>query len=295
MFRYPREELIGATVGDLGIWADPEDRQRMVATLREHGHVQDMDTRFRVKGGDVVPARYFTSPITIGGEIHLLSVIQDVTARKAAEEQIAQSLREKEVLLKEIHHRVKNNMQVISSLLSLQSRYLNDARLQEVLKESQQRIRSMALAHEALYRSQNLASIPFGDYARTVVNHLLRSYAPHAVEVDVQTDRYALEVDQAVPAGLILNELVSNTLKHAFPGGRSGHVTVEIRETDSHECRIIVQDDGVGLPADLDIGTTATLGMELVRSLTEQLEGTLVYSGENGTRFEVRFQKSDRS
>ncbi len=215
----------------------------------------------------------------------------EVNERKAAEEQVRTSLQEKEVLLKEIHHRVKNNLQIISSLLNLQANRVSDERTLQALGDSQARVRSMALIHEKLYQSQSLAEIDFGEYVRSLASDLFRSYRRNftAVQLDVQTDEVSLELDLAVSCGLILNELMTNALKYAFPDGRHGTISVELRATPARVVQLRVADNGVGIPADLDISRTKSLGLQLVNNLVAQLDGKLDLDRSAGTAFEVSF------
>ena len=215
-----------------------------------------------------------------------------VSEHKQAEEQIRASLQEKEVLLQEIHHRVKNNLQIISSLLNLQSIYIDDEQLLTMFVESQNRIRSMALVHERLYRSPNIAQIEFGTYIRQLTQQLLGTYRSEldqvALQIDVQED-VALAIDEAVPCGLILNELVSNALKHAFPGGRAGEICVALHRQDRERAILSVRDDGIGFPEDLDLYGTDSLGMQLVTTLVDQLDGTIELDRRGGTTFRIEF------
>ncbi len=215
---------------------------------------------------------------------------QEITERVRAEGQIKTSLREKEVLLKEIHHRVKNNLQVISSLLYLQSKNVKDQRSLEILQDSQNRVRSMALVHERLYQSQDLARVDFAKYVRSLVNHLFRSYGvnTNVTKLRIQVEDVFLGVDTAIPCGLIINELVSNSLKHAFPDGREGEIHIEFRANDG-QFRLVIRDNGVGFPTDLDFRNTKTLGLQLVSTLVHQLEGTIKLDRSGGTAFEVTF------
>ena len=215
----------------------------------------------------------------------------EITERKRAEEQARTSLKEKEVLLKEIHHRVKNNLQVISSLLSLQSSYIENRQVLSVLDDSQHRVRSMALIHEKLYQSANLAQIDFGDYIRDLAGYLFRAQGGHTrnIGLNIQTDDVHLIIDMAVPCGLILNELISNSLKHAFPTGHSGDIVVTCRAEEGDQIILTVGDNGVGLPAGLDLQNTGTLGLELVRTLTEQLGGTLQLDRTQGIEYRLAF------
>jgi two-component sensor histidine kinase len=226
-----------------------------------------------------------------GTELGIVYVGRDLTERKRAEEQIKASLQEKEVLLKEIHHRVKNNLQVISSLLYLQSKNIQDRQTLEMFQDSHYRVRAMALVHERLYQSQDLARIDFAEYVRSLANHLFRSYGvnTNVIQLKINVHNVFLGVDMAIPCGLIINELVSNCLKHAFPGGRGGEIQIELPADDDGQCTLVVSDNGVGCPEDLDFRDTGSLGLQLVNMLVEQLEGTIELDRGGGTAFEIRF------
>lgn len=222
-------------------------------------------------------------------------IVRDITEQVEAEEQIKVSLREKEVLLQEIHHRVKNNMQVISSLIALQAGYTDDDRVHQMFRESQSRIRSMALVHELLYRSRDLARIDFSKYINELTANLMRSYpnSQGRIQLKVEAQSLFLDIDTAIPCGLIINELVSNALKHAFPNNRSGTITVEFGASGASQRTLIVRDDGVGFPENLNVYRTETLGLQLVTSLTAQLNATIGMHQNNGSSFEIRFAVSD--
>jgi PAS domain S-box-containing protein len=215
----------------------------------------------------------------------------ELAERQQAESKIRASLEEKEVLLKEIHHRVKNNLQVISSLLKLQSRYTQDSKTLDMLKESQNRVRSMALIHEKLYQSSDLARIDFADYIQNLAKNLLYSYSIHAsaVKVKVIVDKVSLNLDTAIPCGLLINELISNALKYAFPDGRQGKIWVEFSEVEGEQFLLTVRDNGIGFPADIDFRNTVSLGLRLACSLTAQLDGTIDMERNQGTVFRVKF------
>jgi len=201
-------------------------------------------------------------------------------------------LNEKEVLLKEIHHRVKNNLQIISSLLNLQSNQIKDTGTLRVLRDSQARVRSMALIHEKLYQSKSLAKINFGEYVQSLSKDLFRSYQRMLgnIQLNVQVDEVSLDLDYAVPCGLILNELMTNALKYAFPNGRNGSILVELRAGSDQTLSLKVADDGVGLPAGLDILQNNSLGLQLINSLVKQIDGTLVVETSSGAAFQVSFK-----
>ncbi len=223
----------------------------------------------------------------------VVEFLHDITDRKRAEEKIRASLREKEVLLREIHHRVKNNMQVISSLLKLQSKYIKDEEDVEMFKESQNRIKSMALVHEKLYQSEELANIDFNEYVKHLANILFRSYGIDTGEIALKIDveDVIIEVDTAIPCGLIINELVSNSLKYAFPEGGKGEVKITLHSTDENEMELTVSDDGVGVPKDLDFRNTESLGLRLVNILTKQIGGRLDLESSKGAKFHIRFKR----
>ncbi|MFC1717112.1 histidine kinase dimerization/phosphoacceptor domain -containing protein [Candidatus Poribacteria bacterium] len=214
------------------------------------------------------------------------------------------SLEEKEVLLKEIHHRVKNNLQVISSLLNLQSGYINDEAALQMFKESQNRVRSMALIHEKLYQSEDLARIDFAEYIQDLANYLLRMYGTgtYRVRLRVNIEDVSLDIDTAIPCGLIVNELVSNSLKYAFPmedialdeqRESEAEIRVDVRSDNSSNLMLIVSDNGVGFPENLDFRETESLGLQLVNTLTEQLEGSIELDRTSGTTFKITFEKPE--
>lgn len=236
---------------------------------------------------------------------------RDVTERQQVQEQIQASLQEKETLIKEIHHRVKNNLQVISSLLRLQSRQIKDRQALELFKESQNRVLAMALIHEKLYQSSDLTQIDFQAYIKSLVQELSRSYDIYRCTITFKvkvhqlgadsTDISPLEqmtsylkppllaIDTAIPCGLIINELVSNSLKHAFPDHGSGEICITFQESESGQLSLTISDNGIGLPSNLDFRNTKSLGLQLVCRLTNQLEGTIELSRNPGTEFKIAF------
>ncbi|MBU7016564.1 MAG: PAS domain-containing protein [Theionarchaea archaeon] len=224
-----------------------------------------------------------------GYTVSRVVVLRDVTDRKRSEK-IKQSLKEKEILLQEIHHRVKNNIQIISSLLNLQSSYIKDERYKQMLRDSQDRIKSMALIHEKLYQSSNLADISFGEYIQDLVQSLYRSYGTMNITLEVQGSGVSLGIDTAIPCGLIINELVSNSLKHAFPDDK-GKIRIGFRSIDG-DIELVVSDNGVGIPDTIDFRTTESLGLHLVTILVEdQLKGTVSLERNDGTTFTITFKK----
>jgi PAS domain S-box-containing protein len=216
-------------------------------------------------------------------------------ARKRSEEQIKASLREKEVLLKEIHHRVKNNMQVICSLLNLQSRYIKDNEALEFFDETRNRVKSMAIVHEQLYQSGDLARIDIAEYVQSLTTHLFAEYGVilAAINLDIEIKDVLLDVNTAIPCGLIINELITNSLKHAFPDGGSGEIKITMRTTKQNHIELIVSDTGIGFPADLDFQNTDSLGLQIVCWLVDQLGGTIELDRARGTEFRITFANQE--
>jgi len=214
---------------------------------------------------------------------------EEVNLRRKVEQRLTDSLEEKTVMLKEIHHRVKNNMQVISSLMSLQLGSSNEPMIQEALKESQSRIRSMALVHEILYRSDNFAAVGFRDYLEQLVRQVSHANQKPNVTMHLDGAPLTLSLDQAIPAGLLMNELLTNAIKHAFPDNAAGSITISTRQMEDGLVELSVADTGKGLPADFDITQSTTLGLRLVSSLSTQLGGTLSVKSGEGTTFAVQF------
>jgi len=236
-----------------------------------------------------------------GRPTFIQGIAYDITDSKRAEEavrahaeQMKISLAEKEVLLKEIHHRVKNNLQVISSLLKLQSSHVQDKSALDMFNESQNRVHAMALVHEKLYQSRNLSQIDLGEYVASLTGLLQGSYRTRLDPVAVTSDigKAFVGIDIAVPLGMIINELVSNSLKYAFPSGRGGHIHLQLRDGSAGQRVLCVRDDGVGFPQDVDFRETTTFGMQLVCALTEQIGGSIemVATGD-GTEFRISFRE----
>ncbi len=215
---------------------------------------------------------------------------QELNDRIKAEKIIEESLTEKEVLLKEIHHRVKNNLQIILSLLNLQSRKLTDKQSLESFQVAKNRVHSLALVHERLYQSQDFVNIDFREYIISVVQHLFYSYEiTGKIELDVNVTDIQLDIDNAIPCGLLINELVTNSLKHAFPAGRKGKIQISLKADSFGTKELVVSDDGVGFSLDLDHEKSDTLGMNLIRVLTRQLNGSFDIENVEGTRFVCNF------
>ena len=227
-------------------------------------------------------------------EQSILLAISDITDRRQAEIQIRDSLTEKEVLLREIHHRVKNNLQIVSSLLSLQSNRIVDSQASAILQDSQNRVRAMALIHEILYQSPNLAALNFADYVQTLVNNLFTSYDVNRSQISLQVDvpvGVTIDVDRAVLCGLIINELVTNALKHGFGGDRHGEVLIKLVNSGDDLLMLSVSNNGQELSPDFDISNVQTMGLNLVASLIRQIKGNLEVETGSSTVFKIIFSK----
>ncbi len=275
----PEDEYIGLNVSEHGATTELLDMFRI---MDDQARTGDMNLR--------VPVEPFTEVGQIAARYNwVMEALQKTTAKTEA------SLKEKEVLLREIHHRVKNNMQVISSLLKLQSRNVKDKQQIEMLKESQNRIKAMALIHEKLYRSKDLANIDFNDYIKNLINDLFLSYkvSTGKVALKMNIETVSFGIDTAIPCGLIVNELVSNSLKYAFPEGKDGEIKISLRTLEEGDIELIVSDDGIGVPKDLDFRNTESLGLRLITNLTEkQLQGKVELNRNKGTEFQIKFKEA---
>ncbi|MFQ5510618.1 MAG: histidine kinase dimerization/phosphoacceptor domain -containing protein [Candidatus Krumholzibacteriia bacterium] len=269
-----------------------KEREELVAT-DERGMVVNEEKEFRAKDGASIPVSFSGAALrSEGGPVQgYVCVAQDLTERKRIEEQIRQSLSEKELLLHELHHRVKNNLQVISSLLDLQSSFIDDPKTLENFRESQSRIRSMALIHEQLYHTTELDEIDFKTYLERLTAHLFDSFGVRtdviALRLDVED--LGLNLDQAVACGLIVNELVTNALKHAFPKNTAGEIVIGYRRGEDGGRVLSVCDDGRGIDEQYDPDQSDSLGMSLVETLVKQLRGRLTFSHDGGTQCRIEF------
>lgn len=225
----------------------------------------------------------------------VIEYIRDITARKEAEDRLKESLREKDILLRELHHRVKNNMQVISSLLNLQANHITDPVAKEMFRETQRRIRSMALVHEQLYQSANLSQINFASYLAHLSSHLFQAcgVSTHRVRLNLQTEELFLDVNTAIPLGMIFNELMTNSLKHAFPDNREGEIKVSLRRYDRERALLEIADNGVGLPKGFKLEESVSLGLQIVQTLCHQIKAHIELDQTKGTAFKIIFPYSN--
>jgi PAS domain S-box-containing protein len=296
-FGYQQEEVIGKNVEILYAYANQALKIHEMTIVNGHC-AQRIDNRR--KNGEIFPVHLSAATLkdASGHLVGVMGVSRDISAQVIAEEKIRASLEEKEVLLREIHHRVKNNLQIISSMLKLQARTLQDEHLADILRDSQSRIRSMALIHETLYQSPDLSRVNLKSYVHTLASHLCQMYSfqERGIQLGVHGDEVILDIDTAVPCGLIVTELLSNAFTHGFPikqhgaSNYSGEILVRLnREED--KCSLLVKDNGVGLDSDLDIENTESLGFRLVSALVRQLNGELTIDREHGTSILISFSQ----
>jgi len=288
LFGRDKSDLIGLAFFSLIDGHRASDQYRLHDELGNKGFVF-LEKTGRKAGGEKFPCEISVRSAKIGRSNLIVAFVHDTTERARSEDQLRRSLREKEVLLREVHHRVKNNMQIISSLFNLQSESIRDPSAISLLKECQVRIRSMALVHEKLYQSKDMAHIPFADYMTSLAMYLFHFWQVNEdrIRLDLKIANILLDVNTAIPLGLIINELVSNALEHAFPDGRVGEIRVRLVALDPSRFELIVEDDGVGLPPGFDVDGSETLGLQLVGLLVKQLDGTIRAEANGGTRFEI--------
>lgn len=291
-YGYSRDEFLSKTIQDI----HPEDE--IPSTLEylstPHPTIHHAGTwRHIKKDGTMIDVEIISHSIIFGGKEARLVLALDVTERTKAEKQLQDSLAEKEIMIKEIHHRVKNNLQIISSLLTLQAEYIKDASARGYFNDSQNRVKSMAIIHEKLYQTRDFAKIDIKDYVSNLTLSLFKAYNinTNLVDVDVDISNISLDVDTAIPCGLIINELVSNSLKYAFSDGRKGKMTISLLPVGEDKLQLIVSDNGLGLPEDLETKEVQSLGLTLVHILAKQLNGNVEVISKNGATFIVTFLK----
>ncbi|SBT04163.1 putative sensory transduction histidine kinase [Candidatus Accumulibacter aalborgensis] len=299
MFGYPREALIGQSVEIL-----VPERFRHHHSLFRAGFFSDPKPRPMGVGRDLAGCRSDGSefPIEIGlnpidteaGRMVLASII-DITERQRAQQRLEEALRQKTILLNEVHHRVKNNLQVITSLLNLQADHAADPRLRAILGETCGRVKAMALTHQLLYERKDFSRLDLGDYLDRLVHSIRATYRGTgdriALRLALPPVGLHIDLDRAIPCGLLVNELVTNAFKHAFPGERCGEIMIELAPEGDDLFRLSIADDGVGLPAETELASRSSLGLQLVPLLVEQLHGVLAIKRERGTWFCVRCPK----
>lgn len=291
LFGYPRNELIGQQIEIL----IPESHRKHHPELRRN-YLKQPDTRAMGlgrdlyglhKNGNEFPVEVGLNPIRTPQGMMVLASVINITERKQQELQLKTALKEKELLLAEIHHRVKNNLQIIDSLLGMQSDMLVNAAAVSLLRESQNRVKSMALIHQILYESSDFANVDFSSVLRALVSNLQYSYALDAsrIQVRIDTDPVFLPIDISIPLGLIVNELCSNAMKYAFGEQDSGAIEISLKYTEPHVLQVYIADNGAGIPDAFDLENSSTLGLQLVHLLSEQISAELIFQRKNPTSF----------
>jgi len=285
-------------ISELQLQYDLESKEREISLLQKENEIKKLQLN-RQKN-----LRYFFIAIFIFLVLIILltyyayitkkrmttNLLEEIEERTKIEEQLKLSLKEKNVMLKEIHHRVKNNMQIISSLLSLQAQHIKDEESLQIFNDSQDRIRSMALVHEKLYQSSDFSSIDFSEYVHDLVSSIHQPKLTN-IETDIDVENIVIDINKAVPCGLIINELITNAFKHAFPNNQEGKIKITMKLDDTETYILVISDNGIGLPDDLDFRNTKSLGLQLVTGLVRQLQGNVDVDRTTGTKFTIIFQK----
>lgn len=285
---YDDSELIGKPVEI--IFPGKNEKKAMFNGLMEKKVLENKETCLKTKDGTIIPVFLSVSLIqSEGGETAgIVCIGSEITDMIRAKNEIKNSLQEKELLLREVHHRVKNNLQIISSLLNLQSGYVKNKDDLELFKDSLSRIKSMAFIHEQIYQSSNFINIEFSEYVQNLMTYLLYYYTPdhESIKLNINVEDVFMDLNTSIPCGLIINELVTNSLKHAFHG-KPGEICIDLHSIDDNQYMLTVADNGTGFPESFDFKNTETLGLQLVNSLVKQFDGTIELDSSNGTKFKI--------
>ena len=289
MFGYDSKDEI-EELNIASLYKNLNDRDVILKKLNKDGKLEEYEVEMLKKNGSILNILTSASK---NGQI-ISGMAMDITYQKIAQNQIKKSLKVKDMLLKEIHHRVKNNLMVISSLLNLQSRYIKDEASKNIFKDSQNRARSMALIHELLYQSNDLKRINFGTYINKLTNELFSVYVmdPTKIKLNMDINDIMLDINTAIPLGLIVNELVSNSMKHAFPNNKQGKIDIKFNLNNGNYS-MIVSDNGIGFPQHYNIQNSDSLGLKIVNSLTEQIDGEIKIEMSEGTKFIINFKEEN--
>ena len=298
LMEYSRDEILNMSISDLQAPEIRRGKGGIVLKEQENFGIESFEAINISRTGKRIPINIQISPISTPDGNLYFSLIRDITTQKEYEKSLKNSINEKEVLLKELYHRTKNNMQVISALLSLQSASTKSKEANRVFNNLSNRIHAMSLVHEKLYQSKNLSNINFEEYIQSLTEHLHQSFAHSAerIQVKLEIENIAVELDAAIPCGLILNELITNSFKYAFPDKRRGSIIIKLISTGDNEIRITVKDNGIGMMQKIDINKADTLGMQLIHTIAErQLQGTISHKVDNGTEWTLVFRNDMNS
>ncbi|MCC9623965.1 PAS domain S-box protein [Thalassospira sp. MA62] len=299
IFGYTRDELLGQPIEMLIPARFRDGHPKLRNAFCSHPNPRPMgagrDLFALRKDGSEFPVEIGLNPISTGENKQILAAISDISERKQREHQIARSLREKETLLSEVHHRVKNNLQIIHSLLDMQALSVIDPASRDALLDSCNRVRSMAQIHQSLYQSEDIAKVDFGNFCEGLISSLFAAYNIDLERIRVKTDLTDVElvIDQAVPCGLIANELIANALRHGFPDNTSGEIRVSTRMLENNLVELKVSDTGCGFPKDFDFEKNGGLGLQLIELLSDQIGGTVELDQSGDTTFCIRFTLKD--
>ena len=291
----PLEKIIGMHQSQLHPKEDANRYRKIFEQHIQDGTAITENVFVLNKDKNKIPVEISASVTEIGGKKFIQGIFRDVTERKQIEKQLKTSLREKEVLFRELHHRTKNNMQVISSLLNIQSAFINNEQVSKIFRETQSRIRSISLVHEKLYQSEDMSNINLYDYIKDLANTLLSGYRMNSEQISLEfdADDVLISIDTAISCGLITNEIITNSLKYAFGDNGTGSIRVVIQTMEDSNIELRISDNGIGLPDGFDFDNTKTLGLKLVKKLAEnQLFGTIDVISGKGTEFIIKFKNN---
>lgn len=298
---YTIEELLGSPVDLLVPEHQRADHGRYLSAMFAAPHTRRMTERIDIRAehrdGHLIPVEIALNPMEIKGRTVMLASVSDITERTLREQRINAALREKDLLLQEIHHRVKNNLQVVQSLLALEAGRFTDPAVKAMLADSQNRMQSMALIHQSLYQSKDFGEVNLREFLEQLIPNLVNSFAIDSsrIQIELAISDAVLSINKAVPCGLLANELITNVFKHAFPKGRAGTVNIALQRVGADRAQLSITDDGVGMDDHIDPETADTLGISLIHLLARQLNGTLTISRRSPTRFSVEFPLNESS
>ena len=288
-----KEKLIGQNIFNLNSF-NPKNKDKFYDKLNhiiENKTIEPYETKIKDSDNKIHWVICYGTAIYRDDEFKgVMIILEDITQMKDVENQLRISLNEKEMMLKEVHHRVKNNLMIISSLLSIQSTYVTDEKILQVLTESENRANTMALIHEKLYQS-DLSHLELGDYLISLSKEIFDTYnSTSNIDLKINVDEVYVDVDTAIPIGLIVNELITNSIKYAFPNGENGTINISLKNFEDNTV-LTIGDNGIGIPNNIKIEKTNSLGMELLNNLTKQIDAKLTLLPQKGTNFKIEFEK----